>query len=108
MATCYGLTCMLNPHAHLSAPRQRPLGTFPDMTATRQCSRTGCAEPAAVTFTYQYARSVVCLDDLSNERDPHGYDLCDHHGERLKVPSGWRLEDRRHSRFTLLTARLAG
>ena len=84
------------------------LGTFPGMTATRQCSRTGCAEPAAVTFTYQYSRSVVWLDDLSHERDPHAYDLCDHHGERLRVPSGWRLEDRRHSRFTLLTARLAG
>ena len=61
----------------------------------RQCSRSGCAEPAVITLTYQYARSAVWLDDLSAERDPHAYDLCRRHGSRLSVPHGWRLEDRR-------------
>ncbi len=64
----------------------------------RQCSRSGCAEEAVITLTYQYARSAVWLDDLSPERDPHAYDLCRRHGSRLSVPHGWRLEDRRTSR----------
>jgi hypothetical protein len=37
----------------------------------------------------------VWLDELSTERDPHGYDLCERHADRLRVPAGWRLEDRR-------------
>ena len=61
----------------------------------RQCSRPGCAEVASATLTYQYARSLVWLDELTPERDPHGYDLCPRHAARLGVPSGWRLEDRR-------------
>jgi len=64
----------------------------------RQCSRSGCAEAAVLTLTYQYARSAVWLDDLWPERDPHAYDLCQRHGARLSVPHGWRLEDRRSTR----------
>ena len=54
--------------------------------------------PATATLSYQYARSLVWLDDLSGERDPHSYDLCDRHTGRLSVPNGWRLEDRRSRR----------
>ncbi len=61
----------------------------------RQCSRPGCAAPATVTLSYQYARAVVWLDDLLSARDPHSYDLCQRHSARLTVPNGWRLEDRR-------------
>ena len=71
---------------------------------TRQCSRPGCAEAAVATFTYQYARSVVWLDELSHDRDPHGYDLCDRHASRLGVPYGWRLDDRRRARHLQLLA----
>jgi hypothetical protein len=71
----------------------------------RQCSRTACAAPAAVTLTYEYARSQVWLDALSDERDPHGYDLCADHAARLSVPLGWHLVDRRRP---LQTALLAG
>jgi len=46
---------------------------------------------------------MVWLDDLSDERDPHSYDLCERHTGRLSVPNGWRLEDRR-SRRQLVTA----
>ena len=65
---------------------------------SRQCSRSGCAELATVTLSYQYARSIVWLDDLYEEREPHAYDLCQRHTARLSVPNGWRLEDRRTSR----------
>jgi hypothetical protein len=51
--------------------------------------------PAVATLAYQYGRSLVWLDDLLDERDPHSYDLCDRHAERLSVPNGWRLDDRR-------------
>ncbi|MBM3729755.1 MAG: DUF3499 family protein [Actinobacteria bacterium] len=69
---------------------------------SRHCSRTGCTSSAAMTLTYQYSRSVAWLDNLARERDPHAYDLCERHGERLSVPSGWRLEDRRHQTLQLV------
>lgn len=61
----------------------------------RQCSRTGCSELATVTLTYHYGRSQVWLDDLSVDRDPHAYDMCERHAGRLSVPTGWMLDDRR-------------
>ena len=61
----------------------------------RQCSRPTCAEPAAATLTYQYAKGIVWVDDLTPERDPHGYDLCERHASRVSVPHGWRMEERR-------------
>jgi hypothetical protein len=65
----------------------------------RQCSRTGCASPASATLQYQYGRALVWLEDLTPERDPHDYDLCDRHAARLSVPNGWNLEDRRRVHF---------
>lgn len=50
------------------------------------------------TLSFQYARSLVWLEDLSAERDPHSYDLCERHTARLSVPNGWRKEDRRSLR----------
>jgi hypothetical protein len=76
----------------------------------RQCSRSGCAEPASATLTYQYGRAHVWLDDLTTERDPHSYDLCPRHTARLSVPNGWRLDDRRSAQVLAFSgpARLAG
>lgn len=65
------------------------------MNVIRQCSRTGCAERATATFSYQYGQSLVWLNHLLDERDPHSYDLCERHANRLAVPSGWTLEDLR-------------
>ena len=69
---------------------------------SRHCSRTGCSAAASMTLTYQYSRSDTWLDNLAREKDPHSYDLCERHGERLNVPSGWRLEDRRHQPLQLV------
>jgi hypothetical protein len=71
---------------------------------SRQCSRTGCAERAAVTLTYHYGRSQVWLDDLTADRDPHGYDLCRLHAGRLSVPQGWHVADRRRAPNNTLIA----
>jgi hypothetical protein len=73
----------------------------------RQCSRPGCAEPASATLSYQYRDAVVWIGDLAPERNPHDYDLCPMHTDRLSVPRGWRLEDRRTSRVVHFE-RLAG
>ena len=48
-----------------------------------------------MTLTYQYAHAQVWLDDLARERDPHAYDLCGRHAERLTAPRGWQVRDRR-------------
>lgn len=66
----------------------------------RQCTRTGCSETATVTLTYQYAQSQVWLDVLANERDPHAYDLCARHADRLTAPQGWQVRDRRRVAVT--------
>jgi hypothetical protein len=76
------------------------------VTTSRQCSRPGCAEPAVATLTYHYDQGAVWVDELTMEREPHGYDLCARHAARLGVPHGWRLDDRRLERR--VPARLAG
>jgi hypothetical protein len=74
----------------------------------RRCSRCTCNELATITLTYQYSRALVWIDDLTAERDPHAYDLCDRHGVRITAPSGWRLEDRRNRFRVVMPNRLAG
>jgi hypothetical protein len=37
----------------------------------------------------------VWLDELAGERDPHAYDLCHRHADRLTAPQGWQVRDRR-------------
>jgi Protein of unknown function (DUF3499) len=61
----------------------------------RQCCRPACAEPAVATVTYHYGEQAAWLDPLSPERDPHAYDMCARHAERLRPPLGWALDDRR-------------
>jgi NH3-dependent NAD+ synthetase len=56
------------------------------------------------TLTYDYGQSHAWLDVLTVERDPHTYDMCARHAERLSVPSGWHLDDRRPSRHLDLVA----
>ena len=85
-----------------SGVMQRDRGSDRIGVVHRQCSRTGCSDRAEVTLTYHYGRSQVWLDDLSPERDPHAYDLCDRHAERLSVPAGWYLDDRRFGRHALI------
>jgi hypothetical protein len=55
-----------------------------------------------VTLTYQYRLAQVWLDELASERDPHAYDLCDRHANRLTAPQGWQVRDRRRTVTTLV------
>jgi len=43
------------------------------------------------TLTYVYEDSTAVLGPLSRSSEPHAYDLCADHGQRLTAPRGWRL-----------------
>jgi len=57
----------------------------------RRCSRTACGRPAACTLTYVYADQTAVLGPLSTYAEPHAYDLCEEHAERLSAPRGWEV-----------------
>lgn len=57
----------------------------------RSCSRGGCRRKAVMTLTYVYADSVAVVGPLATFAEPHAYDLCEVHGERLTVPNGWNV-----------------
>lgn len=57
----------------------------------RPCSKVSCNEEAEATLTYVYSDSMVVLGPLSYSVEPHSYDLCARHAERLSVPLGWQV-----------------
>lgn len=59
--------------------------------SSRRCSRTACGRPAVNTLTYVYADQTAVLGPLSTYAEPHAYDLCDAHSERLSAPRGWEV-----------------
>ena len=59
--------------------------------ASRRCSRSGCSGPAIATLTYVYADSTAVLGPLAANAEPHCYDLCSAHAERLTAPRGWEV-----------------
>lgn len=61
------------------------------MGLTRRCSKTGCPRPAVATLTYAYADRAVVVGPLATYAEPHTYDLCLDHAERLTVPRGWEV-----------------
>ncbi|MBK6885943.1 MAG: DUF3499 domain-containing protein [Tetrasphaera sp.] len=61
------------------------------MTLSRKCSRTACGRAAVATLTYVYADSVAVLGPLATYAEPHSYDLCESHAERLTAPRGWEV-----------------
>ena len=61
------------------------------MSLARRCSRTPCGRPAVATLTYVYADKTAVLGPLATYAEPHAYDLCDLHSERLSAPRGWEV-----------------
>ncbi len=55
------------------------------------CSKTGCRRPAVATLTYVYADQTAVLGPLATFAEPHTYDLCAGHTERLTAPRGWEI-----------------
>lgn len=61
----------------------------------RPCSKVACGDDAVATLTYDYSDAMAVLGPLSYRSEPHSYDLCGRHSERLSVPQGWQVV--RHS-----------
>jgi hypothetical protein len=58
---------------------------------SRRCSRPACKHPAVYTLTYVYRDSTAVLGPLAAYVEPHCYDLCVGHAERLTAPRGWEV-----------------
>ncbi|MDX6367733.1 MAG: hypothetical protein QOK30_2809 [Nocardioidaceae bacterium] len=43
------------------------------------------------TLTYVYSDQTAVLGPLATYAEPHAYDLCDEHSERLSAPRGWEV-----------------
>ncbi len=43
------------------------------------------------TLTYVYADQIAVLGPLATFAEPHAYDLCEMHSERLSAPRGWEV-----------------
>jgi hypothetical protein len=44
-----------------------------------------------MTLTYVYSDSTAVVGPLAGHAEPHAYDLCAVHADRLTVPRGWRV-----------------
>jgi ribosomal protein S4E len=43
------------------------------------------------TLTYVYCDSTAVLGPLATHAEPHSYDLCGEHAQRLTAPRGWEI-----------------
>jgi hypothetical protein len=43
------------------------------------------------TLTYVYSDQTAVLGPLATFAEPHAYDLCEEHSERLSAPRGWEV-----------------
>ena len=78
-------------YGRASAGRAPAAGTVGAVSPSRRCSRTACGRAAVSTLTFVYADQTAVLGPLSTYAEPHAYDLCAPHGERLSVPRGWEV-----------------
>ena len=62
-----------------------------DAAPVRRCSRTACGRTAVATLTYVYSDSTAVLGPLATYAEPHCYDLCGEHADRLTAPRGWEV-----------------
>jgi hypothetical protein len=57
----------------------------------RRCSRTACGAQATTTLTFVYADQTAVVGPLATYAEPHAYDLCEMHAQRLSAPQGWEV-----------------
>ncbi len=43
------------------------------------------------TLTYGYAEQIAVLGPLATFAEPHSYDLCEEHAQRMSAPRGWEV-----------------
>ncbi|NLG46128.1 MAG: DUF3499 domain-containing protein [Gordonia sp.] len=78
--------------------RERGGDRLIDVSVPRQCCRPGCSRIAVATLTFVYAESTAVIGPLSASDEPHSWDLCSQHADRITVPVGWEML-RSESRF---------
>jgi hypothetical protein len=61
------------------------------VSPARRCSKTACGRAAVATLTYVYSDQTAVLGPLATYAEPHAYDLCDAHSDRLSAPRGWEV-----------------
>lgn len=66
-------------------------GILTHVSLARKCSKPSCTRSAVATLTYVYADSTAVLGPLATYAEPHCYDLCQSHSERLTAPRGWEV-----------------
>jgi Protein of unknown function (DUF3499) len=62
-----------------------------------RCCKPGCGAPTAARLTYDHGGATAWVDDPGGEG---GWSLCATHADRLRVPTGWAMIDRRVRRET--------
>ncbi len=61
------------------------------VSRVRRCSKPSCTSQAIATLTYIYADCTAVLGPLATNAEPHCYDLCQIHAERMTAPKGWDI-----------------
>ena len=61
----------------------------------QQCERPGCAQPAAVEYIIDPHSLLLTLQNYEVVGDERRSALCVTHGDRMSVPKGWSIDDRR-------------
>jgi hypothetical protein len=61
----------------------------------QQCERPGCAQPAAVEYIIDPQSLTLTLQNYEMVNDERRSALCVTHGDRMSVPKGWSIDDRR-------------
>ena len=72
----------------------------------RVCVRPGCDRPARARLAYDTVTCQVWLDQLL-DHSGRSQEICELHAERLTVPRGWMLCDRRADAPALFVAEVA-
>ncbi|MDA0297851.1 MAG: DUF3499 family protein [Actinobacteria bacterium] len=61
----------------------------------QQCERPGCAQPAAVEYIIDPHSLLLTLQNYAVVKGERRSALCATHGDRMSVPKGWSIDDRR-------------
>jgi hypothetical protein len=77
-------------HRRGSSRQTRARTSVPDVSR-RRCSKPSCTQSAVSTLTYVYADSTAVVGPLATYAEPHCYDLCQMHSDRLTAPKGWEV-----------------
>ena len=61
----------------------------------QQCERPGCAQPASVEYIINPHSLLLTLQNYEVVKGERRSALCAIHGDRMSVPKGWSIDDRR-------------